>query len=81
MKYVHKQTNRVISSYDYDNLDFEEQCDYRRLRSDEQLDSSGDFLSSVIIGAVTDSAIIGGVLGGDLLGGVVGDMLDGDLFD
>lgn len=44
-------------------------------------DDTDRFVSSAIIGAVTDSAIIGGLLGGSLLGGIVGDGLDGDLDD
>lgn len=44
-------------------------------------DDGGNFVASVVIGAVTDSAIIGGLLGGDMMGGVVGDLLDGDLMD
>jgi len=47
----------------------------------EKKDSSGDFLTSAVIGAVTGSAILGGLFGGDMLGGILGDSLDGDLMD
>lgn len=43
---------------------------------------SDDFITSAVIGAVTDSALLGGLIGGDLVGGIVGDLLNGgDLFD
>lgn len=44
------------------------------------VDEDDSFLTSAIIGAVTDSALLGGLLGGSLLGGLTGDLLgDGDL--
>ncbi len=46
-----------------------------------RVDEDDSFLTSTIIGAVTDSALLGGILGGDMLGGILGDVLDGDLFD
>lgn len=50
-------------------------------RNDDDDNSTDNFVTSAVIGAVTDSALLGGLLGGDLLGGVLGDSLDGDLFD
>lgn len=48
---------------------------------EKENDDSGDFLTSAVIGAVTDNAIVGGLLGGDMLGGIIGDIFsDGDLF-
>ena len=44
-----------------------------------QQNYEGDLLTSIIIGAVTDSALLGGFLGGSFLGGAIGDTLDGDL--
>lgn len=46
-----------------------------------KVDEDDSFLTSAIIGGLTDSALLGGLLGGDLLGGILGDSLDGDLFD
>lgn len=40
--------------------------------------ADGSFLTSAIIGAVTDSALLGGLLGGSLLGGLLGDSMFGD---
>ena len=55
----------------------------RALCSDcrEDDDSSSQFITSAVIGAITDSALLGGLLGGDILGGTLGDMSDGDLMD
>ncbi len=47
----------------------------------EDDDNFDRFITSAIIGKVTNSAILGGLLGGDLLGGIVGDSLDGSLDD
>lgn len=41
---------------------------------------SGDFLTSFVIGAMTDSSLLGGIIGGDIVGGMLGDMMDGELF-
>jgi len=42
---------------------------------------NGDFVTSMLVGAMTDNAIIGGVIGGSMLGGICGDMMgDGGLF-
>lgn len=41
-------------------------------------DDSGDFLTSAVVGYVTDSTLVGAVVGGDLLGAVVGDALNDD---
>lgn len=50
-------------------------------RDNEDDDSSSRFITSAVIGAVTDSALLGGLLGGDIIGGTLGDMSDGDLMD
>lgn len=42
---------------------------------------AGDFITSFVLGAATDSALLGGLLGGSMAGGLLGDLLDGDLFD
>lgn len=81
MKYVHKTTGQVIEESTYDYMTYLEQRNYRELDSSDRLNSTGDFIISAAIGAVTDSAILGGFIGGDMLGGIVGDLLDGDLFD
>lgn len=73
--YKHRQTGSVISSSTYYSLPSYERADYG------EVNDSGDFLTSTVIGAVTDSAILGGLLGGSITGGIVGDLLDGDLFD
>ena len=39
------------------------------------------FLTSMLVGSLTDSAILGGLIGGDPIGGLLGDLLDGDLMD
>ena len=78
MKYINKYTKRIISESTYDELDWDDQLDYKPIDDD---DDGGSFISSAVIGAVTDSALLGGILGGDMLGGTVGDMLDGDLWD
>ncbi len=57
-----------------DNCNHCEKCDYED-------DDGTSFLTSLIIGGITDSAILGGLLGGDMLGGIIGDMMDGDLMD
>lgn len=44
-------------------------------------DDDSRFVTSLVIGAVTDSAILGAIVGGDVTGGIVGDILDGDLMD
>lgn len=74
--FKHIQTGSVISSATYYSLPSNEKANYS-----EQQNDSGDFLTSAIIGVVTDSAIIGGLLGGSITGGIVGDLFDGDLFD
>ena len=42
---------------------------------------TNDFLTSALIGAVTNSALLGGLLGGDIIGGIVGDFLNGGSID
>lgn len=74
-KYKNTKTGQVISSNSYSYLTYTERANYK------ECDSSGNFINSAIIGAVTDSALLGGLLGGSLLGGIAGDLLDGDLFD
>lgn len=74
MSYINKRTGREISTTDYYELDSWEQNNYERK-------SSGSFVTSVVIGAVTDSALLGGIISGSMTGGIIGDMLDGDLFD
>ena len=39
------------------------------------------FITSAVVGAVTDSTILGALVGGSVLGAVAGDLLDSDLFD
>lgn len=39
------------------------------------------FLTSFVIGAVTNNALLGGIIGGSIVGGLLGDLLDGNLFD
>ena len=73
MKYKHIIYGNIIESEEYETLSKHEQGDYNRI------DSNGDFITSTIIGAATDSAILGGLLGGDIIGGIFGDLLDGDL--
>lgn len=53
----------------------------REHEEDCECPDGGDFVTSLVIGAVTNSALLGGLLGGDLLGGILGDALDGDLMD
>jgi hypothetical protein len=77
MAYKHRDTGRIISNNEYYHLPDLLQIDYKKLPEAD----SGDFLTSAVIGSVTDSALLGGLLGGDLAGGIVGDLLDGDLFD
>jgi hypothetical protein len=76
--YKNIYTDEVINERDYHRLEDYEQDDYSRI---SERNSTGDFITSAAIGAVTDSALLGGLLGGDLLGGMLGDMLDGDLMD
>ena len=73
--YKHKTTGAVISSSTFSSLPSYERKHYG------EVDDSGDFILSAIIGAATDSAIIGGLLGGSMTGGIVGDLLDGNLLD
>ena len=75
-KYINAQTGREISESTYNRLQIKDKRRY--VKKD---DASGDFVTSAVIGAVTDSALLGGLLGGDMLGGVMGDLLDGDLFN
>lgn len=82
--YKHKlKTEDYISEKEYNRLDVYDQMDYKYYKTVnvKDDDSSGDFLTSAIIGGVTDSALLGGLLGGSFLGGALGDILDGDLFD
>ena len=74
-KFKNKETGDVISAETYYSLPDYMKVDYG------QVDDSGDFLTSAIIGAATDSAILGGLLGGSMAGGILGDLMDGDLFD
>ena len=76
--FKHKITGKIITEDTYNELYSFEQSDYILQSSSN---SGGDFITSAIIGGVTDSALLGGLLGGDILGGVVGDLFDGDLFD
>lgn len=69
MKYCPECKSKVEDNSTQCNI-----CDYED-------DDGTSFLTSLVIGAVTDSAILGGLLGGDIVGGIVGDMMDGDLID
>lgn len=75
--YVNRYTGRKISEQEYFGLPTYEKERY----SYESSNSNSDFVTSALIGTVTDSALLGGLLGGDIVGGVLGDMLDGDLLD
>ena len=77
MKYKHMTSGRVIDRHEYENL-MSFQKEQYSLMSES---GTGDFLTSTVIGAVTDSALLGGLLGGSLMGGLLGDSLDGDLFN
>jgi hypothetical protein len=81
--YKNRYTNRLITETEYYNLFPSERGDYERISIHDvpQRDSGGDFMTSAVIGAVTDSAFLGGFIGGDMLGGIVGDIIDGDLGD
>ncbi len=41
-------------------------------------EDDGDFFTSFVVGAVTDSTLIGGLVGGDFIGAAIGDALFGD---
>ena len=59
---------------------YESDTDYalRQVREErKRAEKSDKFMTSMVIGAVTDSAIIGGLLGGDIVGGIAGDFLNG----
>ena len=80
--YKHMRTGRVITESEYRRLLSYEQREYSYNGSSSTSNSSGDFLTSVAIGAATDNDLLGGILGGDMAGGIVGDFLGGDgLFD
>lgn len=74
-RYKHIKTEKTVGEEGYSWLSPLEKPFYK------EIDSSGQFITSAVIGAVTDSALLGGLLGGDIVGGIVGDLLDGDLFD
>jgi len=78
MSYIHKRTGARISYSSYKNLDW---YDKEQFVAETSSNNSGDFLTSTVLGAVTDSALVGGLLGGNLIGGLLGDCLDGDLSD
>lgn len=73
--YVNRYTGRKISEHEYSGLSTYEKEKY------SYESNNSNFITSALIGTVTDSALLGGLLGGDIVGGVVGDMLDGDLLD
>lgn len=77
---IHKTTGRRITNSQYEQLSYYEKVDYVPENTNRS-SSSGDMLTSGIIGAVTDSALLGGLLGGSFIGGILGDMSDGDLWD
>ena len=81
--YKHKRLDKFISEKEYDELHYYIQDDYKYYKtvSVSGRDSNGDFLTSMLIGGITDSALLGGVLGGSFGGGLLGDILDGDLWD
>lgn len=79
-RYRHKITKEVISQRTFDDLYYSQQKNYVEIE-DRNGSGSGDFLTSAIIGAATDSALLGGLLGGSMTGGLMGDLFDGDLFD
>lgn len=57
-------------------------CPIDHSKEKEEQKKKGDFVTSAIIGGVTNSAIIGTVLGGDPVGAILGDIFNGgDLFD
>lgn len=78
-KYRNKNSGVLISEREYNSMSYSEKQNYRRI--DSSSDSSGDFLTSAVVGAVTDSAILGTVVGGSITGAILGDIFDGDLFD
>lgn len=48
--------------------------------SDKKQDGSGDFTTSLAIGALTNNAALGGIIGGSFTGGLVGDVMrDGSI--
>ena len=78
MKYFkHIRTGSTISSNTFYSLPSSIQSQYTEINNNQ----NSDFLTSAIVGSVTDSALLGGIIGGSFLGGAVGDLLDGDLFD
>lgn len=82
MSYINKLTGARISSSDYNRLSYSEKSNWMYSSSNVSSNSSsGDFITSGVIGAVTGSALLGGLLGGDIVGGIVGDLFDGDLMD
>lgn len=50
----------------------------RILESRSSSNSDGDFLTSAVVAAVTDSTLTGFLVGGDLMGSMLGDSLFGD---
>lgn len=78
-KYRNKNSGVLVSEREYNNMSYSEQQNYRR--TDSSNNSSRDFLTSTVVGAITDSAILGTVIGGSITGAILGDVLDGDLFD
>lgn len=88
VQYRNINSGILVSSSEYYAMSYSEQRNYRisTNRSNNTPTTSsndtGGFMTSAIIGHVTDSALLGGLLGGDMIGGIVGDMFsDGDLMD
>lgn len=74
-RYRNIETGEMISMTDYIALPYHQRVDFK------EVDNSGEFITSAIIGAATGSSLLGGIMGGDIVGGIVGDLLDGDLWD
>lgn len=83
-RYRNISSGILVSSSEYYAMSYSEQRNYRISTNSSTTSSNnnGGFMTSAIIGHVTDSALLGGLLGGDIVGGIVGDMFsDGDLMD
>ena len=73
--FKHKETGSIISLSTFQSLPSYEKGYYG------EVNEQGDFLTSLIVGAATDSFLLGGLIGGSMLGGLLGDSLGDSLFD
>ena len=42
--------------------------------NNERRDDSGDFITGMAVGAITNNAVLGGIIGGSFVGGIIGDI-------